>query len=228
MMTSCDLRGKTCFRTVLELWESPGIYWVWRRGCFRGSCNRVKTEIAFQQVDAAAQRNMRGQIWGDRGGSEEAEVRRIGGTAGNAEKYGSCPVHTQVNTFSIKNQCGQSCAFEIVTAMCKVDWRREIMEAVVQWEIMRLWTKKVAEQTISRGVAEAELTGWGNWLDVVAWEKERSREGLPGCQLGWWVNGSAPHWHSAGVALKGQQWIDLDLLILRDQWTRRRIRSVES
>lgn len=118
--------------------------------------------------------------WGDRCDGTGEVLRRqkweeSEGLQGMLKRMGLCPVHTRANTFYKKNHWGQSYSFEIVAAMCKVDWRREIMEAVVQWEIMRLWTKKGAEQTISRGVAEAELTGQSNWLDVVAWEKEESR-----------------------------------------------------
>lgn len=112
---------------------------------------------------------------GKRGGS--LEVKELKGLTRNAEKHGSLSSpHSSEATgwFYIKKRCGQICIFEIGAAVWKTDWRRE---NGVQWETMRLWTKKVAEQTIWRVVEEAELTARGNWLDVKAGEEERNQEG---------------------------------------------------
>lgn len=119
---------------------------------------------------------------GKRGEGGSWEVKELEGLTRNAEKQGSLSSqHSSEATgwFYIKNRCGQICISEARGAVWKIDWRRE-NGAVVQWEIMRLWTKKVAEQTIWSEAEEAELTGRGNWLDVEAGEEERSREGLPG------------------------------------------------
>ena len=96
---------------------------------------------------------------GKRGEGGSREVKELEGLTRNAEKHGSLSSqHSSEATgwFYIKNRCGQICIFETRAAVWKIDWRRE-NGAVVQWEIMRLWTKKVAEQTIWRDVEEGQL-----------------------------------------------------------------------
>lgn len=145
---SCGLRGKKYLGTVLALWAHPGIYTgnEWR-GSFRGSGNKVKPEIEFQH---------RG-TWRDRLGSGEVlrrqKCKELEGLRECCEVWISVQPEVERIHGMVLHKEPLWPEFQFWNCGRFVPGSQEERDNGdhVQWEIMRLWTKQVAERTMMRG-----------------------------------------------------------------------------